>query len=87
MFNTWCCREAGETGGEREKEIEEGKVPKKKEKELNASSDEEATRRRRTAMPIITPRLVRGRDSDQRSCIDNPRRRVRRSHANTILSN
>lgn len=83
MFNTWSCREAGETGGEREKEIEEGKVKK----ELNASSDDEATRRRRTAMPIITARLVCGRDSDQRSCIDNPRRRVRRSHANTILSN
>lgn len=59
------------------KEIEERKVSGKK-----ATSDDEPLCRRCTKMPLIRPSLVRGRHSDQRSCIDNPKRGARSDSAN-----
>lgn len=65
-----------ERGGECKKEIEERKVRKK------ATSDDEPLCRRCTKMPLIRLSLVRGRHSDQRSCIDNPKRGARSDSAN-----
>lgn len=92
MFNTWSLRETRRERRDREnregvrRQVVIDRRKLKEEKWGKTTSDDEPFRRNCTTMPLITLSLVCGRHSDQRSCIDNPKRRVWSNSVNEILS-